>query len=96
MAGGMSGKRGDYGPMSERVARGNDSFGRPEPPGRPPMPEVKHCWVGGRDGRHPGLLAEWRQRDGTWEGRVVHPAYDETNGWILVEEWLPAGLLDPA
>ena len=44
--------------------------------------------------RLPGLLLEWRNIDGVWDGRVVH-AVQEHDGWPLVEEWLPAGLLDP-
>lgn len=59
-----------------------------------PPREVKHVWVLGKDGRHAGLLIEWRQMDGEWEGRVVHQALT-SRGWALTEEWLPAALLDP-
>ena len=59
--------------------------------------EGRHCWV--RDppdapGTWPGLLVEWRQRDGAWQGRV---AYSVTgpHGPVLVEAWLPAARLEP-
>ncbi len=92
-------KRGSYGPMAERVAAG-----RPPGPGSPARsaegstastPPVRPCWVNGSEGRLPGLLLEWRQRPDGWHGRVVHPVEDG-QGWLVVEEWLPAGLLDPA
>jgi hypothetical protein len=60
-----------------------------------PPSAVKHCWVTDRHGRLPGLLLEWQQRGGSWQGRVVRPVPDE-QGWVVVEEWLPAELLDPA
>jgi hypothetical protein len=47
-----------------------------------------------RHGRNPALLLEWRQVDAGWQGRVVRPVLDGT-GWVVVEEWLPAGLLAP-
>jgi hypothetical protein len=50
--------------------------------------------VNGTDGRVPGLLLEWEQRASGWHGRVVHPVRD-ADGWLVVEEWLPAGLLEP-
>ena len=59
--------------------------------------EGRHCWV--RDppdapGVWPGLLVEWRQQDGAWQGRV---AYTVTglHGPALVEAWLPAARLEP-
>lgn len=89
-------KRGSYGPMAERVAAG-----RPPAPGAPPpapaaAPPVRPCWVTDSRGRLPGLLLEWRQRPDGWHGRVVHPVEDDAHAWVVVEEWLPAGLLDPA
>ena len=88
VAGGMS-KRGSYGSMAERVARARDvSDAAPEPP------PVKPCWVNGGQGRLPGLLLGWRRIGEGWQGRVVHPVLDRT-GWVVVEEWLDAGLLDP-
>ena len=87
MAGGMN-KRGGYGSMADRVARS----GRPEPV---PAVPIKHCWVTGVEGRVPGLLLEWRKRPDGWHARVVRPIQDGAGGWVVVEEWLPAGLLDP-
>lgn len=86
-------KRGSYGSMADRVARSQEAA--TGPPGPDPGPlSIKHCWVTTGAGHHAGLLLEWRNVAGTWEGRVVHPVLDP-DGWVLVEEWLPAGLLDP-
>jgi hypothetical protein len=107
MAGGMGGgwgKRGSGVPLSERV-RGD------RPPasqydGRDPIgPDcpARHCWVSGAvdaEGvKRPGLLFEWRQVAGRWEGRVTYAArlrpLEANGGWLVVEEWLPAELLTP-
>lgn len=87
MAGGMS-KRGQWGPMADRV-RGEEER-QPSPPER-----LKHCWVTDRHGRLPALLLEWRRTPDGFQGRVVRPVFED-DGWLVVEEWLPAGLLDPA
>jgi hypothetical protein len=63
-------------------------------------PEVaagRHCWV--RDppqvaGTWPGLLVEWRQAPGGWQGRVVF-AVTGAHGATVVEAWLPAERLEP-
>ena len=59
--------------------------------------EGRHCWV--RDppeasGMWPGLLVEWRQRDGAWQGRVAYTVTGQ-HGPSLVESWLPAARLEP-
>jgi hypothetical protein len=59
--------------------------------------EGRHCWV--RDppeatGTWPGLLVEWRQRGGTWQGRVAYTVAGP-HGPVLVETWLPAARLEP-
>ncbi|MGY1836830.1 hypothetical protein ACI79P_17190 [Blastococcus sp. SYSU DS0510] len=59
--------------------------------------EGRHCWV--RDppdspGTWPGLLVEWRQRDGAWQGRVAYTVRGP-HGPALVEAWLPAARLEP-
>ncbi len=59
--------------------------------------EGRHCWV--RDppdapGTWPGLLVEWRQRDGVWQGRVTY-AVTGPEGPALIETWLPAARLEP-
>jgi hypothetical protein len=59
--------------------------------------EGRHCWV--RDppdspGTWPGLLVEWRQRNGGWQGRVVYTVIGP-HGAALVESWLPAARLEP-
>ncbi len=99
MAGGMR-RRGQWGPLAERTAATRPSpFAEPAPPSpesdADPGPVVKPCWVTDRHGRQPGLLLEWGRRDGRYIGRVVRPVRD-TEGWLVVEEWLPADLLEPA
>lgn len=84
MAGGM--RRRASATLASRVA------GTPQPA---PPPPVKHCWVTGPTGRLPGLLLAWRQGADGWQGRVVHPVLEGT-GWALVDEWLPAGVLEAA
>lgn len=59
--------------------------------------EGRHCWV--RDppeapGTWPGLLVEWRQRGGAWQGRVAYTVAG-SHGPVLVETWLPAARLEP-
>jgi len=59
----------------------------------------RHVWVADAVDRlgikRPGLLVEWRQGIGGWEGRVVYVAQLRTGAWALVEEWTPAALLVP-
>jgi hypothetical protein len=45
-------------------------------------------------GTWPGLLIEWRQRAGTWQGRVAYTVTGP-HGPALVEAWLPAARLEP-
>ena len=78
--------------MSERVLATTQ---RSDATPQPEAPEIKHCWVSDRHGRLPGLLLGWRRAGDSWEGRVVR-AVQETDGWVVVEEWLPAGFLEPA
>ncbi|SDF43191.1 hypothetical protein SAMN05660485_03339 [Blastococcus fimeti] len=59
--------------------------------------EGRHCWV--RDppefpGTWPGLLVEWRQRGGAWQGRVAYTVAGP-DGPALIETWLPAARLEP-
>jgi hypothetical protein len=83
-------KRGSWGSMSERLAASRGQEVAAQTP-----PSIKPCWVSDRHGRLPGLLLEWRELDGAWRGRVVR-AVNEGDGWVVVEEWLPAELLDRA
>jgi hypothetical protein len=92
-------KRGSYGSMADRVARSRDAD---RPPAQPapithgtPVPGVKHCWVTDHHGRLPALLLEWRRTDSGFQGRVVRPVLED-EGWLVVEEWLPAALLEPS
>ncbi len=85
MAGGMR-RKGDGRSLHERI---HGTAPAPEPP------PVKPCWVTDRQGRLPGLLLEWRRTGVGWQGRVVRPVL-EAGGWVVVEEWLPAGLLESA
>ena len=90
VAGGMSRRSGLPAlSMAQRVALGAPSEDCP----------ARHCWVAGAvdDGgvKRPGLLVEWRSLAGEWQGRVVYVAALRPDGWLLVEEWLPASLLTP-
>jgi hypothetical protein len=54
----------------------------------------RHVWV--YDGsRCPGVLLEWRQSSGAWEGRVAYVSESGT-GPRLTVAWLPAALMRPA
>jgi hypothetical protein len=104
MAGGMGGgwsKRGSGVPLAERVRSDRP---RPQAVADPADAcPARHCWVGGAvdaEGvKRPGLLLEWRQVRGRWEGRVTYVArlrpLEADGGWLVVEEWLPAELLTP-
>ena len=81
-------KRGQWGSMADRVRPQEVSVPR-VPPG------MKHCWVTDRHGRLPALLLEWRRTSDGFQGRVVRPVFEQ-GAWLIVEEWLPAGVLDPA
>jgi hypothetical protein len=48
-----------------------------------------------RHGRLPGLLLGWRRTSEGFQGRVVRAVRDD-EGWIVVEEWMPATMLAPA
>jgi hypothetical protein len=78
-------------------------------PGRSPEPDPdgypaagdggagRHCWVRNppdSPGTWPGLLVEWRQRNGGWQGRVAYTVAG-SHGPALVEAWLPAARLEP-
>jgi hypothetical protein len=92
--GGGWGKQGSGIPMSERVRAG----AVPRTPAGEVCP-ARHCWVAdaadGHGVKRPGLLVEWRQRHGEWEGRVVYAVRLRPDSWQLVEEWVPATLLTP-
>ncbi len=100
MGGGWS-RRGAGVPLAQRV-RGDQPA---PPPARDPLGDcpARHCWVSGAvdaEGvKRPGLLLEWRQVAGRWEGRVAYAArlrpLEANGGWLMVEEWLPAELLTP-
>ena len=88
--------------LADRAA---DSGIRPEPePESRPRPaaphdvaERRHCWVHDPPdaaGTWPGLLVEWRQRAGVWQGRVAYTVAGP-HGASLVEAWLPADRLEP-
>jgi hypothetical protein len=83
-------------PPTDVPPPGLEPVGSRTPEGVPVDPcPARHCWVsrpvdGGPP--RPGLLLEWRRRDGDdWEGRVVYPVELRRGSWATVEEWLPAG-----
>jgi hypothetical protein len=83
-------KPGYWGSMADRV----------KPPGGyagpRPVPAIKHCWVTDLHDRLPALLLEWRRTEAGFQGRVIHPVVRVDGGWVVVEAWLPATVLDPA
>ncbi|MGY2063914.1 hypothetical protein [Blastococcus sp. SYSU DS0619] len=109
MAGGMQRGRGGRS-LGERAAESGvgPQLPRPALPEPPPLPaatgrpvggggEGRHCWVHDppeAPGTWPGLLVEWQQRDGGWQGRVTY-ALSGPHGPALVEAWLPAARLEP-
>jgi hypothetical protein len=83
MAGGMSSRRDDW--IAQERLRNTSAPPEPAP--------VKRCWVLDElSGRQPGLL-EWRRTAAGWQGRVLHPVRD-TAGWVIVEDWINAQLLE--
>ena len=64
--------------------------------GTRPAFAIKHCWVMGPHGRLPALLLAWRRTEAGFQGRVIHPVVEADGGWGVVEEWLPARVLNPA
>lgn len=93
MAGGMS-KRGSWGPMTDRVDRAREPAAPTGPTAEPPPSALKHCWVTDGHGRLPGLLLEWRRTESGFQGRVLRAVHEQDTGWLVVEEWLPAELLE--
>lgn len=58
----------------------------------------RHCWVVDAvqpDARAPGLLVEWRQLGGAWQGRVAYVVAVDGDP-TLVEAWVPASQLERA
>ena len=98
MAGGWS-KRGMGIPLEQRTRAGSPAPGVAEAGWEDDACPARHCWVAGAldaEGvKRPGLLVEWRQSGGGWQGRVVYCARLRRDAWVVVEEWLPAELLTP-
>ena len=104
VAGGMHPGRPGGRSLAERAAESGVRSGASADPSAPSVPasrgpagEGRHCWVHsppGAPGTWPGLLIEWRQRRGAWEGRVAY-AVPGAEGPSLVESWLPAERLQP-
>ena len=98
MAGGMNRYGGQSLPMTERVRLGQDAAraGWGEDPAYP----GRHCWVldpaDGTATRRAGLLLEWRQRAGAWEGQVAYLCRSPGRGWLVTVEWLSESVLEVA
>ena len=95
-------RRGGGVPLRDRVRRDPATVtSHPDAP-VDPSGGGRHCWVldavDRRGVKRAGLLLEWRRSavDGTWEGRVAYAAELRAGRTALVEEWLPAALLEPA
>lgn len=106
MAGGMD-RRGHRSPSLAERTSGATAVAAARPTRAAPGAESatgragvqqRHCWVmdalaPGR--RAAGLLVEWRQLDGVWQGRVAY-VVDTDGEATLVETWLPASQLQRA
>jgi hypothetical protein len=66
-----------------------------ETPSTRPIAGSRHCWVTDEGAQHPGLLLEWRQLDGRWQGLVAFVRVDGA-GFALVQAWLDAHQLSAA
>jgi hypothetical protein len=97
MAGGMDRRRSARPSLHERIHGAPPATAAPEPTasGEVSGRGVRHCWVTDNHGRQPALLLEWRQVAAGWQGRVVRPVL-AGDAWVVVEEWLPAKLLEPS
>lgn len=60
-------------------------------------PHPQHVWIraGSSAGRSPGLLLEWRQVDGRWDGYVIHADGGGNVKPRAYFEWLPADQIEP-
>jgi hypothetical protein len=63
--------------------------------GTRPVAGSRHCWVSDEGGQHAGLLLEWRQQGGSWQGLVAFVRVDES-GFALVQAWLDSRQLSAA
>ena len=87
--------------LSERsqlsgIGSGEPAHATPAAQGRPWHP--RHCWVEGHrgwPGRWPGVILQWRQDGGRWQGRVVFVIV-LGHEVCLVEQWLDADVLRSA
>jgi hypothetical protein len=91
-------RRGGLGlSMAERVRLGQ---GDPTPSYDDPPYPGRHCWVldpaDGTAAKRAGLLLEWRQRAGAWEGQVAYLCRRPGRGWLVTVEWLPDSVLEVA
>jgi hypothetical protein len=60
-----------------------------------PVAGSRHCWVSDEGAQYPGLLLEWRQQEGHWQGLVAFVRADDT-GFALVQAWLDGQQLSAA
>jgi hypothetical protein len=108
MAGGMDRRPHRVASLAERtrgatVGPGSASAAAaPSPPHPAGVPAAagpqRHCWVVDavqHDARAPGLLVEWRQLAGAWQGRVAYVVVVDGEA-TLVEAWVPATQLERA
>ena len=81
--------------MADRVRLGQQPV---EPVVEDPPCPGRHCWVldpaDGTGAKRAGLLLEWRQRAGTWEGQVAYLCRRPGRGWLVTVEWLPESVLE--
>jgi hypothetical protein len=97
MAGGMDRRPHRAASLAERT-RGRTAASDGTAATSGPAGSRRHCWVVDAvqpDARAPGLLVEWRQLGGAWQGRVAYVVAVDGDP-TLVEAWVPASQLERA
>ncbi len=86
--------------MADRVRLGQGPAGSTEPTWDDPPYPGRHCWVldpaDDTATKRAGLLLEWRQRAGAWEGQVAYLCRRPGRGWLVTVEWLSERVLEVA
>jgi hypothetical protein len=97
MAGGMNRRNNPFAvSLSDRVRSDQPAVPTVDVMSAPPPPDVRHVFVTDELGRRAGLLLRWEKRGDGWWGRVCYPAPYDAEGWALVEDWLPANVIEKA
>ena len=89
-------ERSLQGLRDQKLLRPSTPTPRDRPPARRPV--ARHCWVTdplAAPGRWPGIVLEWRQSEGRWEGRVVVVVLNGSDPQVVCS-WFDQDYLAPA